>query len=283
MNKMSDVVSIEKNIDKIHKIDLEMLIELDRICRKNNIKYTLLGGTLLGAVRNGGFIPWDEDADIAMIRSEYKKFMVACKNDLNKKKFFLQDHTTDPHYIFGYGKFRRLGTTYTRVGQESLKQKDGIFIDIFIRDNVPDIKLLRWFHCIGCFTLKNILNSKIKKETARSMGERLSNKLLSLVRTDFIFGILEKIAALCNKKNTRLCRSYTYTPYRGYGEPRFFYNNYTEIKFEGHSFMVVKEYKEFLKHAFGKDYMNLPSKEQQKPHLLIANLSFGNIYRDEDK
>lgn len=80
---------------RIQTIDLEMLMEIDRICRKNNIKYSIMYGTLLGAVRHGGFIPWDYDCDVVFRRYEYEKFFEACKKDLDTDKFFLQDHRTD--------------------------------------------------------------------------------------------------------------------------------------------------------------------------------------------
>lgn len=90
-------------LEKLQKVELEMLIEVDRICRKNNIKYSIMYGTLLGAVRNGGFIPWDDDCDVVFKRDEYEKFFEACKKDLDTSKFFLQEHRTDPNYLFGYG------------------------------------------------------------------------------------------------------------------------------------------------------------------------------------
>lgn len=105
---MTENFEITKDLlEKLQKVELEMLIEVDRICRKNNIKYSIMYGTLLGAVRNSGFIPWDDDCDVVFKRDEYEKFFEACKKDLNTSKFFLQDHRTDPHYLFGYGKLRR--------------------------------------------------------------------------------------------------------------------------------------------------------------------------------
>ena len=80
----------EETLKKVQKIELELLLEFDRICRKNNIKYSITGGTLLGAVRHGGFIPWDDDADVSMLRVEYEKFVKVCDTELDKVGFIFK-------------------------------------------------------------------------------------------------------------------------------------------------------------------------------------------------
>ena len=127
---------------KLQMTELEMLIEVDRICRKYNIQYFLDGGTLLGAIRHNGFIPWDDDADIIMLRGEYEKFCKACKKELDTERFFLQDYRTDKHYLWGFAKMRRNHTTFLREGQEHVKCHTGVCIDIFYCDNIPDDPLL---------------------------------------------------------------------------------------------------------------------------------------------
>ena len=75
----------------IQLVELEMLKEVDRICKKHKITYAIIAGTLLGAVRHGGFIPWDDDLDVAMLRPEYERFRKVCKTELDTERFYFQD------------------------------------------------------------------------------------------------------------------------------------------------------------------------------------------------
>ena len=112
---------------KMQLTELDMLVEFDKVCRKYNINYVLFGGSLLGAVRHQGYIPWDDDADIGMLREDYETFK-RHKDEMNPNICFFQDHDTDHEYRWGYGKLRRTGSTYVRVGQEHLKCKTGILL-----------------------------------------------------------------------------------------------------------------------------------------------------------
>ena len=99
---MNEIIQLSEEQHRYLQLnELQLLVEVDRICRKYNIDYSLDGGTLLGAIRHQGFIPWDEDADVVFTRLEYAKFYEACKADLNTAEFFLQEYRTDPHYRWG--------------------------------------------------------------------------------------------------------------------------------------------------------------------------------------
>lgn len=99
-----------QSIRQLQQLDLILLSEVKRICDKYKIRYFLIGGTLLGAVRHGGFIPWDDDVDIGMMHADYEVFISACISELSTD-FCLQVHTQDTSYPHFYAKLRLTGTT----------------------------------------------------------------------------------------------------------------------------------------------------------------------------
>ena len=137
-------------------LELDLLIEFDRVCRRHGIKYCITCGTLLGAVRHKGYIPWDDDADIAMLREEYEKFR-AVADEMDASVCYFQDHYNDPEYLWQYGKLRRTGTSFVRVGQEHMKGKTGVFVDIFVLDDCPKSVLGMELQDLWCFFLRKIL------------------------------------------------------------------------------------------------------------------------------
>ncbi len=246
--------------------ELEMLLEVDRICRKHAIRYSLDGGTLLGAVRHKGFIPWDDDADVAMLRSEYDKFFQVCGEELDTERFFLQDHRTDRKYRWGYSKLRRKGTLFLREGQEHVACDSGVFIDIFVFDNVPDGYAVRRLHLFFCYCARKMLYSEVGRKNEKSAILRLWYGALSLIPRDAVFAALHRVARLCNRKKTELIRHMTF-PYARcrYGHTRSIFEEYGELEFEGHRFMAFKKHDLYLTEHFG-DYMKLPPEGERKCH-----------------
>ena len=98
-------------LSEVQKHLFEILREFHRICKKHNIKYTLEGGTLLGAVKYGGFVPWDDDLDVVMLRDEYEKFLEVCKTELSDK-FFIQNYNTEKEFPLNFTKLRYNDTRY---------------------------------------------------------------------------------------------------------------------------------------------------------------------------
>lgn len=242
-----------------------MLIELDRICKKNNIKYCIFAGTMLGAVRHGGFIPWDDDLDVAMLRVEYEKFRAACQYDLDESRFFFQDDTTDPHYRWGYGRIRRINTEFVRIGQEHMKMRTGIFLDIFPLDGVPDFAPLRGLHNFYCFILRKLLYAEAGRVTGKTYLIRMWYRLLNTIPHAWTFRRLNKLTT--KWKNNKLVRHLAFPQPKGrrFGFNREWFEELAEIDFEGQPFPGNKDPHSFLSYHYG-DYMQVPPPEKRHWH-----------------
>ena len=265
---------MELSSDELRKLQLveyELICEVDRICKKNHIQYTLYAGTLLGAVRHQGFIPWDDDADIAFFPEEYEKFFEACKTDLNTEKFFLQDYRTDKYYRWGYAKLRRNNSAFIREGQEHMKYHNGICIDLFTLYSVPDSKLLRKLYFDLFFFIRKILYSEVGKVSAEKSVLRLIYSLLYLIPKERVFRFVDHILY---KKPSKLVNILYYpTKSSKYGIPRRCVVENTELVFEDRSFSAMIGYDEVLSIGYG-NYMLPPPVEQRGSHQPASRIEF---------
>lgn len=264
----------QEEIKIIQKIQLDMLKEVDRICELENIRYGIDGGTLLGAVRHGGFIPWDPDIDVIMLREDYEKFYKSSQKQMNKKKYFLQEERTDLEYRWGHSKIRRNGTHFVRCGQEHLKMRDGIFIDILIMDNVPDKLIERKIYEFFCYCCRFVMWSEVGKLEEKKLIKRYFYKLANHVSVNRVFRALKKVRDKYNKQNTKLVRYMTcrYTYNKGLrGIEKRFFEKYQKYKFEDASFPGFLEYDEYLTCLYG-DYMKLPPVEKRTTHMPVSRL-----------
>lgn len=124
-------------IEELHKVELDLIQEIIEICQKNEIKYFMIGGSLLGAVRHQGFIPWDDDVDIGMVREDYDRFLKVAPQELSKPYYFLQTEQSDQNYAFGYAKLLD-ESIYIEEKRNINDARKGVFVDIFPFDKVPD-------------------------------------------------------------------------------------------------------------------------------------------------
>ncbi len=263
-------------LKRLQGVCLELVKEIDRVCRKNGIEYTLDGGTLLGAVREKGFLAWDDDADIAMSRENYERFFEACKTDLDKERFFLQEHRTDPEYPWGYSKFRMNGTREVQIGQEHLKMHDGIFIDLFVYDPVPDGWLARRLHHFSCYCVRKCQYAVVGKKNAKNAFLRGWYSLLDKIPKETVFRRLDRLVEKTRNLDTELSSHKTY-PYPRknckYGLPWKCFKSYIDLPFEDQTFRAMKEYDPYLTMLYG-DYMTPPPPSGRK-HYPIGVLDFG--------
>lgn len=268
-----------EELKKLQSIEYEMLIEVDRICKEAGVKYSLDGGTLLGAIRHKGFIPWDDDIDLIMLRSEYVKFKRACKEKLDTSRFFLQDYTTDPDYRWGYAKLRRKDTEFVRYGQEHIKQHSGVFADIFVVDDVPDNPIMRRIHHFCCFVIRKGLYSEVGRVNEKNPIIRKVYEIMSRIPRNRYFKWRNNLARMARRGakhhggRTELISHYTleYPAHCRYGLPRECFDEFIETEFEGRMFPVFKKYDLYLGTYYG-DYMKMPPKEKQVAHLTVSKL-----------
>ena len=258
----------DEHIGKLHAVFLELLCEVDRICRKYKIEYTLDGGTLLGAIRHKGFIPWDDDADIIFTRTEYRKFYKACKRELNTDKYFLQEYRTDKAYPWGYSKFRMQGTELIQPGQEHIPFNKGIYIDVFVYDQVPDGWITRRIHYVACYAIRKCEYSIVGKLTAENVLMRWWYSKLDKIPKDKLYKWLMFLVAKTNK---------TYPYFRDvvkYGMLTESFDEYMDIPFEDKTLRIIKDYDRYLTMLYG-DYMKLPPEKDRVSKLAIVSLYFG--------
>lgn len=255
-----------QTLRKIQMVQLELLQEVDRICKKCDIHYNIIAGTLLGAIRHGGYIPWDDDADVALLRDEYEKLRDACETELDTTRFYFQDHRNTPGYRWGYGKLRRKDTLFLREFQEHMPYEQGIFIDIFPLDAVPENYILRSIKNFECFCIRKVLWSEVGKIADKSLVKRMWFGLLSKIPDKWIFGYYHDVIRKAHKLDSKWVRILMFpTPNREWGYLRKWYENSADTVFEGVTFQSIKEYDEYLSFKFG-NYMELPPEEKRKVH-----------------
>lgn len=261
--------------DKLRRLQLtqlELLIEFDRICRKHQISYILDGGTLLGAVRHKGFIPWDDDIDVSMLRSDYERFCAVCIQELDQKRFFWQTHETDPEYRWAYGKLLYKGTVFVRLHQEHLKMKQFIFIDVFPFDGVPDNPFLRKIHACSCTVLQKACWSVVGQYHASNLFMRGLYYLISHISIERIHACFRYLQHKCNEQNHQWIRILGYDDIKRLSKS--FYIDLREIVFEGHLFLAPRDADGWLRSVYGDDYMELPLKEKRVGTAVASKISW---------
>lgn len=282
---MSKELELSKeDFRKMQLIELDLLKEFDRVCRLHNIPYVITDGTMLGAVRNKGFIPWDDDADICMLREDYERFKKEAIKDLNPDICFFQDNTTDPYYRWGYAKLRRTGTQHIRVGQEHLKCKTGIFIDIMPYDDIPHNLCLQLIQNFYCFCCRKVLWSEVAKKNTRGF-RKLWFSLLSHISIETVYDFLSVYTSRSHNSSTNRVRlllfippgrEYTKKPLNDrYGMTKKWITERKEYSFEGVLLYGSRDYDGFLKWKYG-DYMKLPPEANRCGHAQVSFISFGD-------
>lgn len=257
-------------LDEVKQIELDILIHFDSFCKNEELYYTLAGGTLLGAIRHKGFIPWDDDIDVMMPREDYNRMLQIVKTKKISKDFELLV-PGDEGYFYPFAK---VCNNKTVAEMDDNYSKHGIWIDIFPMDTLPeDNDNLR-----KLFKKTRFWRAVVISMTTRLSGEKSAKKKIAKLALKIYANIYGKAKVV--KKANQIAQSYnnTETSYIGgalwgYGPgERLNRNDYLdscEVEFEKHYFKAPKCWKEYLIGLYG-DYMKLPPVEKRQTHHLKA-------------
>lgn len=242
----------QETLDKLHAVQLDMLDLIDGFCEKNNLSYYLAYGTLLGAVRHNGFIPWDDDVDIIMPRKDYE-YLEEHISETMGEKYFFQSSYTDKHYGRSFSKIRINNTIFLEDDDSNVEGRHhGIFIDIFVMEDCGSTET-------GFFAIKRkiykIIDSYIVLKRS-NMTVPMNKKFFGILPID----ILIKLRELLKKGRG----SNYYVEYLGITSKEAFEPAKT-LSFEGKSYKVPNKYDEILTGIYG-DYMQLPPIEKRVTH-----------------
>lgn len=259
---------------RLQLVQVDLLKEFDRICRLHGIKYIIGSGTLLGAVRYKGFIPWDDDIDVEMLREDYEKFSKIAKQKLNEKVFF-QDHKTDKAYPWLFGKLRKNGTSAVRLGQEHLKMHGGIFIDIFPRDPMPNSENGKKAYEFVARICRKILYARIMRVNAENSIARFGWTLVSVIPKFIPFGIECMLRNSIDPNVSKRVRSYGYHGhYETEGYDKRWFTKLTEIEFEGGTYYAPADFDGYLTFVYGADYMTPPPESERTGTAPLSSFCF---------
>lgn len=256
-------------LEMLHKLELKIAVEIKRVCEKHNLRYCLAYGSLLGAVRHGGFIPWDDDLDIAMPRDDYEKFIGIFSEETDKDVFFLENWDTEDTFGLSFSKVKLNGTVFEENSIKNTNTHKGVFVDVFPYDCLPDDNDI-----IGKTAKKLLRLGKLYKFRKNYLPTNPNNKP-QLILSKLIGAVGKMIPekVLRNKIYTEETR-YNSSPDIKYTSvlsgayncrdllPAEYLNEFVNIGFENETFCAPARYKEVLTCIYG-DYMQLPPEEKR--------------------
>ena len=257
---------------ELQATQIEILEEIVRVCEKYNLRYFFIYGTLIGAIRHKGFIPWDDDLDIGMPRDDYEKFMKVAVKELNEK-YYLQNNQAESQYWLSFGKVRKNHTLFEEPSVAIMSQEihKGIFVDIFPFDYVKKNS--------GLFVHLQFIFSKAICETMyykagvyterKSLRYRHLNVLLNALPMTRLSNLQRKIASLQNPKKAEFLADFnSSSKYLAAIYPIDFFLPVKEGEFAGKTFSIPNDYDTYLKMVYG-DYMKMPKEEERVNHRTL--------------
>ena len=260
----------EQSVKQVQNKILEIMKYIDKLCRENGIVYYIMGGTALGAVRHGGFIPWDDDLNIFMTPDQYEKFKTVLEAQ-HSDTFVLQEWRTTEKYL-EYAKVRMNGTTFIEeVYQNRKDMHQGIYVDIMMLHKVPKNRFVQKlvYYESKFVTLYALSQRNWKPKTK---GQALVLHSLKIMPCKLMAKMAYRRIYKYDKLTDNFMFCYWITPakFRSGLFDASFFSEPVDISFEDTMLLGSKKIKEYLAYRYG-DYMKLPSEEAQKAavHAMI--------------
>ena len=249
---------------KIWTVVLDLMVEFDKVCKKHNIQYYLDGGSLLGAVRHGGFIPWDDDIDLAMPREDYERFIQLGKEF--EEPYFLQTPFSDPESFYSFAKVRNSNTTALNIFKYQ-KFNHGIWISIFPLDVFPLTKEAEDVYSQICkLTYENSTYMRMKNPYLDAKNRNRIAKYSG--RNPFeTFKEIQRLCSQFNGSDSKYWGTLTITirEFRRKALLRKSYDTVILKEFESMQFPIPSGFDDVLTQEYG-DYMKLPPIEEREAH-----------------
>jgi len=276
------------HMNEIQKVQLNLLSQFIEVCQKHGLRYYLFGGTCLGAIRHQGFIPWDDDLDVAMPRPDFNRLM-QLTNEF-KQPYFLQNVVTDKRYSYPYAKLRNSNTSFFEAVFAPTHMNHGIWIDIFPLDgmsrkpratHVKSLKpYLLWFRWYFSYLGNSFHMPRMNKKFFLDI-------LIDIVTLPFVPFALGNWNARCISRSLQtipydkatLVGPYLTMYFNQEALPPDVFGDGVEVMFEGIMVKAPADFHRYLSHIFG-DYMKLPPKEKQVGHHYHVGVSTSKSYKE---
>lgn len=257
---------VPQKLKKIWAVQLDLLVKYLKICEKYNIQTIVWAGTLLGAVRHSGFIPWDDDLDVAMTRVNYEKFLAVAEKELSYP-YFLQNALSDREYFLGYSRLRNSETTGIIRGNESVSYNNGIYIDIYVLDGYADNKLADYFYV----KVRNIYEKALQVYYSNVIPENhfkryMKKRVKRFLNEHYAYEEIMRKYILHMKKYSGSDRVGLQTHVERFRNKYWCARRYLDdivySDFESIKVPVPENYDEILKNMYG-DYMKFPPMDER--------------------
>ena len=253
---------------------LEIVVYFDGFCKDNNITYYLMGGSALGAMRHGGFIPWDDDFDVFMDRVNYIKFLKTAKEKLDTELFYLQEENTEEYPLY-FSKIRMNGTTFIEKDIRDRQMHHGIYIDIMCLNNASKNKFIRYSQYFAA----RVLSARAIAEQGyitKSKSKKLALVVVKYIVNGFVKkGLLKVVRSMNHQKSDYVGHFFGRAPFLKTSFPTDYLGKARYVPFNQLLLPVPEKVEQYLTVRYGEKYMDMPSdavKEQYPSHAYIVDV-----------